>query len=77
MTTRLTNSDARVAIKTLQYVVTGQGKDVRSAFERARHDLVVDMVSDLSDSTLLILWFLKKAILSLFRLASHKSVNVF
>lgn len=56
MTTRLTNSDARVAIKTLQYVVTGQGKDVGRAFDRARHDLVVDMVSDLSDSTLLILW---------------------
>lgn len=56
LTTRMTNADARVAIKTLQYVMTNVNQDVRSAFDRARHDLVVDMISDLSDSTLLILW---------------------
>ena len=56
LTTRLTNSDARLAIKTLQYSVIGRGKDLRSCFERARRDLVIDMISDLADSTLLILW---------------------
>ena len=56
LTVRLTNSDARVAIKTLQYAVTRQGENVRDAFDQARHDLIGDMISDLSDSTLLILW---------------------
>jgi cell division control protein 6 len=56
LTTRLTNSDARLAIKTLQYSVTNRGGDLRSCFERARRDLVIDMISDLSDSTLTILW---------------------
>ncbi len=56
LTTRLTNSDARLAIKTLQYSIMGRGKDLRSCFERARRDLVIDVISDLSDSTLMILW---------------------
>ena len=56
MTTRLANSDARLAIKTLQYSVTGRGKDLRTCFERARRDLVVDLIGDLSESTLMILW---------------------
>ncbi len=56
LTARLTNSDTRVAIKTLQNAVSAQGKDLRHAFEQARHDLIADMISDLSDSTLLILW---------------------
>jgi len=56
LTTKLTNSDARLAIKTLLYSVTGRGSDLRSCFERARRDLVVDMINDLSDPTLTILW---------------------
>jgi cell division control protein 6 len=56
LTTRLTNSDARLAIKTLQYVVTGHADDTRTCFERARQDLVVDMISNLSDLALMILW---------------------
>lgn len=55
LTTRLSNSDARLAIKTLQYMVTGRGRDVAACFDRARRDLVVDMINDLSDSTLRIL----------------------
>ena len=55
LTTRLTNSDARVAIKTLKYTVTGPGEDLGGSFERARRDLVVDMVNDLSDANLMIL----------------------
>jgi len=55
LTTKLSNADARLAIKTLQYSVTGRGKDLRACFERARRDLVVDVISDLSDGTLSIL----------------------
>ncbi len=56
LTTRLSNSDARVAIKTLEYVVTRSTTDLRTCFEHARRDLVVDMINDLADSTLMILW---------------------
>jgi len=56
LTTRLTNSDARVAIKTLQYTVTRPKDDLQGCFEKARRDIVVDMVNDLSDSNLMILW---------------------
>jgi len=56
LTVRLTNSDARLAIKTLQYSMMSPGKDLRTCFEHARRDLVVDLISDLSDATLMILW---------------------
>jgi Cdc6-like AAA superfamily ATPase len=55
LTTRKTNADARVAIKTLYYVMTGSSGDVSSCFERARRDIVIDMVNDLSDANLMIL----------------------
>lgn len=55
LTVRLTNSDARVAIKTLQYSVTKTGLDIRTCFDQARQDLIIDLVNDLSDSTLMIL----------------------
>ncbi|MFW6061169.1 MAG: Cdc6/Cdc18 family protein [Planctomycetota bacterium] len=54
LTTRLTNADARVAIKTLFYSVTRPGGDLEACFERARRDIVVDLVNDLAESTLLI-----------------------
>jgi cell division control protein 6 len=56
LTTRMTNADARVAIKTLKYSVTMSGGDLMRCFERARRDIVVDMVNDLSDANLMILW---------------------
>jgi Cdc6-like AAA superfamily ATPase len=56
LTTRLTNADARVAIKTLQYAVTRTGQDLQKCFEQARRDLVIDLINDLSDGTLMILW---------------------
>lgn len=56
LTTKFSNADARLAIKTLQCHVTGRGKDLRTCFERARRDLVVDLISDLSDGTLSFLW---------------------
>jgi len=56
LTTRMTNADARVAIKTLKYTATRPRDDVTACFERARRDIVVDMVNDLSDGNLMILW---------------------
>ena len=56
LTTRLTNADARVAIKTLKYTVTMPADNLDQCFEKARRDIVVDMVSDLSDANLMILW---------------------
>ena len=56
LTTRFTNSDARVAIKTLHYVVNDPEEPVQTCFERARQDVVIDIISDLSDATLMILW---------------------
>ncbi len=56
LTTRLTNSDARVAIKTLRYVVTSPEEELTNCFERARRDIVIDLINDLSDATLMVLW---------------------
>ena len=56
MTTQLANSDARVAIKTLQYSVMSPWEELASSFERARRDVVFDLITDLSDATLLVLW---------------------
>lgn len=56
LTTRMANADARVAIKTLHYAAMKPGKDVAACFEVARRDLVVDLVNDLSDGNLMILW---------------------
>jgi len=56
LTTRKTNADARVAIKTLGYAVTERPGDVGWCFEQARRDIVVDLISDLSDPTLMMLW---------------------
>ena len=56
LTTRMTNADARVAIKTLKYSATRPRDDTKACFERARRDIVIDMVNDLSDANLMILW---------------------
>ena len=55
LTTRKTNSDARVAIKTLFYSVTKDSDDIEKCFDKARKDIVFDMIHDLSDSNLMIL----------------------
>jgi len=55
LTTKKTNSDARVAIKTLFYSVTKDLKDIETCFEKAREDIIVDMITDLSDPNLMIL----------------------
>jgi Cdc6-like AAA superfamily ATPase len=52
---RDSNSDVRVAIKTLFYAATESGLSVEHAFERATQDVVVDVIHDLNDKSLLIL----------------------
>ena len=55
LTTKRTNSDARVAIKTLFYSVTRKKMSIEACFEKARKDIIVDMITDLSDTSLMIL----------------------
>ena len=55
LTTKRTNSDARVAIKTLFYRVTAPEKSIELCFEDARRDLILDVINDLSDANLMIL----------------------
>ena len=55
LTTRQVNSDARVAIKTLFYSVTKDSADIEHCFEKARKDIVFDMIHDLSAPNLMIL----------------------
>jgi len=55
LTTQYTNSDVRVAIKTLYYWATHAEKSVRDNFQRAQKDIVVDIVNDLNDHNILIL----------------------
>ena len=56
MTTSKTNADARVAIKTRCYAACRVYKDLETCFEQARRDIVVDVVNDLADQNLAILW---------------------
>jgi archaeal cell division control protein 6 len=60
LTARNTNSDVRVAIKTLLYHATKEAESVSECFERARRDLVLDLLHNLNDKALLILSALMK-----------------
>ena len=55
LTVQRTNSDVRVAIKTLFYAVTGEGPNIEESFDRAQRDIYIDLISDLNDRNLLIL----------------------
>ena len=55
LTARNTNSDVRVAIKTLYYLALEPRVNVTELFERARRDIVRDVLADLNDRNLLIL----------------------
>jgi Cdc6-like AAA superfamily ATPase len=55
LTVKNTNSDVRVAIKTLYYAALESGKDIEEHFERARRDILADVINDLNDKNLLIL----------------------
>ena len=50
-----TNSDVRVAIKTLYYFALQPKADLKQIFEQARRDIVRDVIADLTDPNLLIL----------------------
>lgn len=55
LTAKMTDSDVRIAIKTLYYSAVEPGTPVSKNFQRARRDVVIDMVKNLSDKNLLIL----------------------
>ena len=55
MTVRNTNSDVRVAIKTLYLWALEPGVSLKQHFEKARRDIMFDVVKDLNDKNLLIL----------------------
>jgi len=55
LTAKHTNSDVRVAIKTLYYLALEPKAGVREVFERARRDIVRDLIADLNDRNLLML----------------------
>jgi Cdc6-like AAA superfamily ATPase len=54
-TVKEANSDVRVGIKALFYWATHGRKDVERCFDNARKDIYGDLVTDLSDTNLLIL----------------------
>ena len=54
-TVKEANSDVRVGIKALFYWATHGRKNVEKCFENARKDIYVDLITDLSDTNLLIL----------------------
>ncbi len=55
MTVKNTNSDVRVAIKTLYLWAFEPGVPLKENFEKARRDIMFDVVKDLNDKNLLIL----------------------
>jgi Cdc6-like AAA superfamily ATPase len=55
LTTKYTNSDARVALKTLYYWAVEPKTSLEDNFQKARRDLVVEVVRNLNDKSLLIL----------------------
>lgn len=55
LTVKTTNSDVRVAIKTLYYFALEPEADIDALLERARRDLVMDILTDLNPRALLIL----------------------
>jgi Cdc6-like AAA superfamily ATPase len=55
MTVKNTNSDVRVAIKTLYLWAMEPDVSLRRHFEKARQDIIFDVVKDLNDKNLMIL----------------------
>jgi Cdc6-like AAA superfamily ATPase len=55
MTVKNTNSDVRVAIKTLYRWALEPDVPLRDHFEKARKDILVDVIKDLNDKNLIIL----------------------
>lgn len=55
LTVKNTNSDVRVAIKTLYYLGLEPTENLETVFNRARRDLIADLLADLNDQALLML----------------------
>jgi len=55
LTARNTNSDVRVGIKTLYYSALEPQAGLSENFERARRDILIELIRDLNDRNLLIL----------------------
>ena len=55
LTARYTDSDVRVGIKTLYYSATDPNRPLKEHLEKARRDIVVEIVSSLSEKSLFIL----------------------
>ena len=55
LTEKNTNSDVRVAIKTLYFWALEPKVPLREHFEKARRDILVEVIKDLNDKNLLIL----------------------
>jgi Cdc6-like AAA superfamily ATPase len=55
LTTKHTNSDVRVAIKSLYYLALEPQAQVMDVFRRAQRDILLDVIADLNDRNLLIL----------------------
>ena len=55
LTTKKTNSDARVAIKTLYYASVDSSVPLAENFERARKDIFIDILKNMNNKNLLIL----------------------
>lgn len=55
LTVKNTNSDVRVAIKTLYYWALEPEIPLEEHFEKARRDIVLDVIKDLNDKNLIIL----------------------
>jgi len=55
LTVRATNSDVRVAIKTLYYAALKQKDSIEGVFDSARRDLYADVISNLNTNNIIIL----------------------
>ena len=55
LSTKRSNADTRVAIKTLFYTVTEPDRSMEACFEKAREDIIVEMINNLADPVLMIL----------------------
>ena len=55
LTAKNTNGDVRVAIKTLLYCATIEAETVQGCFDKAREDVVIDVLNSINEKGLLIL----------------------
>jgi Cdc6-like AAA superfamily ATPase len=49
------NGDVRIALKALQYLVTGKHKDTKQNFDNAKKDITIELLANQTDQVILIL----------------------